>query len=139
MLVLMGVMALLIGVFSKTGFFTIIGPVAIVISMFIKVTTPEYKRWMVNHKNKGAFWTDITKIEYDLEKRLVRLHYTFDTTEEEINYQLSLPNVLGVITSGECDLFMTKENEQQVFMVLKQYLPHLAIETTSLELPDNDN
>lgn len=55
MLVLMGVMALLIGVFSKTGFFTIIGPVAIVISMFIKVTTPEYKRWMVNHKNKGAF------------------------------------------------------------------------------------
>ena len=136
MLVAIGVIVLIAGIFSQHGFLILAGPVSIAIASFIRVGSSDYKKWAVNYSSLGAYWESITRMQYDPSKKLVRLHYHFDISEEEIQYQLAISGSVGIMLDGEYDLFLTKENEQQALSILQLYLPNIPLKTTKLKLPE---
>ena len=136
MLVAIGVIVLIAGIFSQHGFLILAGPVSIAIASFIRVGSSDYKKWAVNYSSAGANWTNIFRMQYDPSKKLVRLDYDFKTSKEKLKRIAELSGVSAIVTSGEYDLFLTKENEQQALSILQLYLPNIPLETTKLKLPE---
>ena len=136
MLVAIGVIVLIAGIFSQHGFLILAGPVSIAIASFIRVGSSDYKKWAVNYSSAGANWTNIFRMQYDPSKKLVRLDYDFKTSKEKLKRIAELSGVSAIVTNGEYDLFLTKENEQQALSILQLYLPNIPLETTKLKLPE---